>query len=67
MRVQVDLVPEHKRKPKPTDVLKLEFGTVFTDHMFSIEYKDGTWKNPRIGPYQPLSLNPAALVLHYGQ
>jgi branched-chain amino acid aminotransferase len=29
--------------------------------------KGGGWKNPRIEPYRPLSLDPGALVLHYGQ
>ncbi|MHA2140464.1 MAG: branched-chain amino acid aminotransferase [Candidatus Thorarchaeota archaeon] len=67
MDLRIDLVPPDKRKSKPTDVLKVAFGTVFTDHMFSMHYSDGEWKEPRIGPFQPLSLSPAALVLHYGQ
>ncbi len=67
MDLRIDLVPVMKRKPMPDDVLSVAFGTVFTDHMFSMNYSDGEWKNPQIGPFQDLSLSPAALVLHYGQ
>jgi branched-chain amino acid aminotransferase len=43
------------------------FGSTFTPHMFVMDYKDGAWKDPRIVPYGPFSLDPAAKVLHYGQ
>ena len=49
------------------DFNNLTFGTVFTDHMFECDYKDGKWHNPTIKPYGPLSLYPAAKVFHYGQ
>ena len=54
-------------KPKPDDT-KLGFGTVFTDHMFNMDYnpQDG-WHNPRIEPYQPFKMAPATMILHYGQ
>ncbi|PKY01872.1 branched-chain aminotransferase [Aspergillus campestris IBT 28561] len=44
----------------------LIFGKTFTDHMLSIEWtaSDG-WHAPRIIPYQNLSLDPSACVLHY--
>ncbi|MBT8261876.1 MAG: branched-chain amino acid aminotransferase [Bacteroidia bacterium] len=45
----------------------LEFGTVFSDHMFSCDYKDGRWQNAQILPYGPISISPAAKVFHYGQ
>ena len=67
MRIQSNLLPVNDRKKKPTDVLKLSFGTVFTDHMFMMDYRDGEWLDPRVVPYGPLSIDPAALVLHYGQ
>ena len=43
------------------------FGINFTPHMFKMDYTDGQWGNPRIEPYGPFSLDPAAKVLHYGQ
>jgi branched-chain amino acid aminotransferase len=46
----------------------LGFGTNFTDHMFIMDYKEGKgWYDPRIVPYQPISLDPSAMVFHYGQ
>ena len=55
------------RKPRPKDT-ELVFGRVFTDHMALIDYEDGRgWIDPRVVPYGPLSLDPAAAVLHYGQ
>ncbi|WP_341998792.1 branched-chain amino acid aminotransferase [Microbacterium sp. LWH7-1.2] len=44
------------------------FGTSFTDHMVDICWSvGGGWHRPRVQPYGPLSLDPAAAVLHYGQ
>jgi branched-chain amino acid aminotransferase len=44
------------------------FGTNFTDHMVDICWSaGGGWHRPRVQPYGPLSLDPAAAVLHYGQ
>jgi branched-chain amino acid aminotransferase len=55
-----------KKKPAPGS--ELVFGKIFTDHMFLMDYQAGEgWKNFRIEPYHPFSLDPAALVLHYGQ
>ncbi len=47
---------------------ELGFGRVFTDHMLVMDYTQGTgWRDARIEPYGPLTLDPATLVLHYGQ
>ncbi len=55
-------------KPKPVDSDRLGFGNIFTDHMFMMNYDEGQgWHDPRIVPYGPLSLDPAAMCLHYGQ
>src|SRR6266481_5836356 len=55
----------HKAKPKDAD---LGFGTVFTDHMFVADFQqEKGWYDPRVVPYGPLSLDPAAAVLHYAQ
>ncbi|MBQ3069115.1 MAG: branched-chain amino acid aminotransferase [Clostridia bacterium] len=55
-------------KAKPTDASKLGFGNYFTDHMFMMNYDKGQgWHDARIVPYGPLSLDPAAMCLHYGQ
>lgn len=54
-------------KPKP-DQTQLGFGTIFTDHMFNMDYHpEKGWHTPRIEPYQPLIMDPSTMVLHYGQ
>ena len=55
-------------KKKPTRGTALGFGKILTDYMFVVDYDEGKgWHHPRIEPYHPFSLDPAALVLHYGQ
>jgi branched-chain amino acid aminotransferase len=67
MNIVKNLVQASNLKSKPEDVLKVPFGTVFTDHMFSMKYQNGKWQNPSIHPYGDLSISPAAICLHYGQ
>ena len=44
------------------------FGKVFTDHMVSATWTaDGGWHDASLHPYAPVSIDPAAVVLHYGQ
>lgn len=45
----------------------LQFGRVFTDHMFITEYSDGKWHDPRIIPFQEIAMHPAMSAIHYGQ
>lgn len=55
-------------KEKPGDESKLGFGDILTDHMFVMDYESGKgWQNPRIEPYHQLSIDPAAMGIHYGQ
>lgn len=49
------------------DLDNLQFGRVFSDHMFVMEYSGGEWKNPEITAYGDLNMSPATSVLHYGQ
>ncbi len=55
-------------KELPAQDNPLKFGTIFTDHMFVMDYESGKgWHDARIIPYQPISLDPSAMVFHYGQ
>lgn len=55
-------------KQKPTDESTLGFGQLFTDHMFNMDYSpEKGWHNPRIEPYKAFEMDPASMVLHYGQ
>ena len=54
--------------PKAKPEGPLGFGKIFTDHMFIMNYTEGKgWHDPRIVPYQDLTLSPASMVFHYGQ
>lgn len=68
MEIKITLKPESDLKPLFDDPLKLKFGQHFTDYMFTYLYTEGKgWHSPEIKPYQPLMLEPAAAVFHYGQ
>jgi branched-chain amino acid aminotransferase len=68
MDIKIVKVPAKKRKPKPADESKLGFGQIFTDHMFTMQYFEGKgWYDPKIEPYRSITLDPAAMCLHYGQ
>lgn len=44
------------------------FGRYFTDHMVTIPWNAAQgWHDPKVVPYGPLLLDPASMVLHYGQ
>ena len=45
----------------------LGFGSIFSDHMFQMDYVDGFWCEPEIVPYAAFMIEPGALCLHYGQ
>ena len=54
-------------KISEVDFDNLTFGSVFSDHMFICDFKDGQWQAPKIVPYGDISISPAARVFHYGQ
>ncbi|EME21663.1 branched-chain amino acid aminotransferase [Rhodococcus triatomae] len=70
-------VLEFTRVPHPSPVSEQDrarvlaapgFGVHFTDHMVTIDYTEGRgWHDATVGPYAPLRMDPATMVLHYGQ
>jgi len=56
-----------KCKDKP-DQNNLGFGNFFTDHMFLMKWdREKGWHDAEICPYKDFSMDPAAMVYHYGQ
>lgn len=49
------------------DFDNIQFGKLFSDHMFVAEYKNGKWDDFSIMPFQNISVSPACAALHYGQ
>jgi branched-chain amino acid aminotransferase len=67
MTTKIDITLSETKKEKP-NVDQLEFGRVFTDHMFVMDYSATKgWYDPRIVPYGPISLSPSTMAFHYGQ
>lgn len=65
--MEIKIIKTTNPKNKPNED-SLEFGNIFTDHMFLMEYDEGKgWHSPVIKPYDNISLSPSAAVLHYGQ
>jgi branched-chain amino acid aminotransferase len=67
MKYDFPITRTHEPKEK-TNPDNLEFGTIFTDHMFLMNYdREVGWYDGRIVPYGPIHMDPAAAVLHYAQ
>ncbi len=67
MDILIEKAAASELKAKP-DGNNLGFGALFTDHMFVMEYDtDNGWHKAKVTKYQNFSLDPAAMVLHYGQ
>ncbi|MDY6989570.1 MAG: branched-chain amino acid aminotransferase [Thermodesulfobacteriota bacterium] len=65
MELKIDKVKAGKELP---DDSKLGFGQIFTDHMLNMDYTpESGWHGARIEGYGPIVMDPATMVLHYGQ
>ena len=67
MNQEILFIQREELKTKP-DTASLGFGKYFSDYMFVMDYhSDNGWYDPRITPYEPITLDPSAMVFHYGQ
>lgn len=65
MTIDIQPLAPAERKSCPSE---FKFGEVFSDHMFIQTFdRISQWSHAEIKPYQMLSLDPSASVLHYGQ
>lgn len=70
MTLSFEVTPaaEPRTEPIASEQARTGFGSVFTDHMVTIAWSaERGWHDPQVRPYGPLTLSPAAQVLHYGQ
>jgi branched-chain amino acid aminotransferase len=66
-KMEIKFIKAESLKQKP-DFNNLGFGKYFSDYMFEMDYEEGKgWHNAVIKPYSPISLDPSAMVFHYGQ
>ncbi|MBW1853046.1 MAG: branched chain amino acid aminotransferase, partial [Deltaproteobacteria bacterium] len=64
MEIKVTQAEQSQMKTKPADESQLGFGEIVTDHMYKLDWEIGKgWSNPRIEPYGPIPIDPAAMVL----
>ncbi|SDM14317.1 branched chain amino acid aminotransferase apoenzyme [Halarsenatibacter silvermanii] len=64
-QITIEKTKDPKEIPADDD---LDFGRLFSDHMFMMEYESGKgWHDPQIIPYQPLEIDPGSSFCHYCQ
>jgi len=63
-KLTIELTKTPKFKPAKET---LKFGQTTSDHMLEVDWdKKNGWSAPRIRPYAPFQIDPAASVFHYG-
>lgn len=55
---------EASRRPS-VDFDNLPFGSIWSDHMFMVDHRDGAWQQGEIRPYGPIEIHPSAKALQY--
>ena len=63
----MEIVLTKNSKIKNVDFENLEFGKIFTDHLFVCKYSNNKWDTGKIMPYDNFLISPSARVFHYGQ
>lgn len=65
--MKIKITPIEQSRISELDFENLDFGRVFSDHMFEMVYQDGAWQTAEIRPYGPITFEPSMMALHYGQ
>jgi branched-chain amino acid aminotransferase len=67
MAISIKINKTQQSRIDQCDFENIEFGKIFSDHMFKVDFMDGNWQNPQILPYGPILMAPSISALHYGQ
>ncbi len=65
--MEIKVTKIKKSRIAEVDFNNLKFGEALSDHMFSMEYKEGKWVSPEIIPFGAIEIFPSLCALHYGQ
>ncbi|HLB72218.1 MAG: branched-chain amino acid aminotransferase [Candidatus Methanoperedens sp.] len=65
--MKINITKTHKSRIDETEFENLGFGEVFSDHMFSMDYRNGEWTSAQIIPFGNIEILPSLCSLHYGQ
>ncbi|MBI1221765.1 MAG: branched-chain amino acid aminotransferase [Bacteroidetes bacterium] len=49
------------------DFDNIQFGRIFSDHQYLVDFDGENWVNPRVVPYGKIAMSPAISAIHYGQ
>jgi len=67
MAISIKINKNSQSRINTCDFNNIEFGKIFSDHMFRVDYENGEWQTGEILPYGNISFSPALSSLHYGQ
>ncbi len=67
MTISIKINKNSQSRINSCDFNNIEFGKIFSDHMFRVDYENGEWQTGEILPYGNISFSPALSSLHYGQ
>jgi branched-chain amino acid aminotransferase len=65
--IDINIKKTSESRISQLDLSHINFGKLYSDHMLTVDYADGSWGTPVIEPYAPLTLSPATTFMHYGQ
>ncbi|MGB3585749.1 MAG: branched-chain amino acid aminotransferase [Tunicatimonas sp.] len=65
--MEIPVTRASRSKIDQVDFQNIQFGKVYSDHMFIADYDGKQWGDLRIEPFADLTMSPATSVLHYGQ
>ncbi len=67
LKTEIEVIKTDSPRLKDSLLENPGFGTIFSDHMFSSDYRDGKWQETRVMPFGDIKVSPALTCLHYGQ
>jgi len=65
--LDISLQKSEQSRISEFDENNIQFGKVYSDHMFLANFKNGQWEDMTIMPYGDLAISPANTTLHYAQ
>lgn len=65
--LEISVKKTEKSRIHQLDPSNIQFGKLYSDHMFIAHFENGAWGQPEIVPFHNLTLSPATTFFHYGQ
>ena len=65
MAISIKINKNSQSRINTCDFNNIEFGKIFSDHMFRVDYENGEWQTGEILPYGNISFSPALYCLSY--